>query len=174
MSIFSKNAVFAAVAVIVAAAAGGCGYRIGNIGHPELQSIAVAPVGNETPIYNVGTQTRGMICEVFTTDGTMKLVSESKADCILYAKVTKIAFSESATSDNDDDDFVPSRWKVNIDITYSVIIPGRLEPLISNASVSGSAEFHAAGDMEVGRLNGIRQAAFQAARKIVYNITERW
>jgi len=170
-----KTIVAAAAAVSVLLISGGCGYRVGNIGHPELQSIAVAPVGNDTTIYNVGTQVRGILCEVFTTDGTMKLVSDSKADCILYAKVTEIAFAESANSgDNDEDDFVPDRWKVSIKLQYSVIVPGRLEPLVSNAKASGSAEFHAGADMEIGRLNGIRQAALSAAKDIVYGITERW
>ena len=157
---------------------GGC-YRVGNIGHPQIKTIAVAPVVNETLAYNMAARVRGLLCERFTTDGTLKLVSESKADCILYAKVTQVAFSEvswaSQTTRTDGKNlFTPNQWKVTLTIQYSVIIPGRGEPLISSRTATGSAEFETGADMEIGRDYGIRQAAYQASKNVVAGITEGW
>lgn len=157
----------------------GCGYRIGNLGHPQLKSIAVAPVVNETLSYNLAAQTRNMLCERITTDGTMKLVGESTADCILYARVMDVKFSESASSSTSRsrdgwDQYTPTQWLVKISIEYSLVIPGRFTPLIDKRMVSGSAYFMAGPDLESARANGTRQAAYDAAKKLVSDITEVW
>lgn len=157
----------------------GCGYQIGSVGHPQLKSIAVAPVVNETLAYNLAAQTRNMLCERITVDGSMKLDAESTADCVLYARVTDVKFSESASSSmsrnrDGNDRYMPTQWQATLAIEYSVIIPGRLTPIISKRTVNGSALFMTGADIEVARTNGVRQAAYNAAKTIVNEITEAW
>lgn len=153
---------------------GGCGYRIGMLGHPQIKSIAVAPVTNETTSYNAAAQARNMLCEAIVSDGTLKLTHLSNADCILYAKVKNIAFSEIAWSKQDEDGkFVPNQWRVNITLDYSVILPGQAKP-IASGSVTGAAQFITGPDMEIGRLNGTRQALLAAAKNVVIAVTEGW
>ena len=152
----------------------GCGYRIGSLMHPQIESIAIAPVTNETIAYNLAPQVRGLLCEVFQQDGSLQLRRESNADCILYARVTSIKFNSSTWSSTyDDENYVPSEWRVNVTIEYSVVIPGELKPL-SKGKATGSATFMTGADMETGRTNGIRLAAFDAAKKIVHRVTEGW
>ncbi len=153
----------------------GCGYRIGSLMHPQIKSIAIAPVTNETVAYNVGPQVRGLLCEAFQQDGSLQLKRESNADCILYARVTSIKFNEIAWSNNyEDENYIPNQWRVTIKIEYSVVIPGNLAPLIPGRSASGAATFMTGADMEAGRYNGIRQAAFAAAKQVVSQVTEGW
>ena len=153
----------------------GCGYRIGSLMHPQVNSIAIAPVTNETVAYNLGPQVRGLLCETFQQDGSLQLKRESNADCILYARVTDIKFSKSSWSSlYNEENYVPTEWKVTLTIEYSVVIPGDLKPLISKRTAKGSATFMTGADMETGRVSGIRQAAYAAARRIVDNVTEGW
>ncbi len=154
----------------------GCGYRIGSLMHPQINSIAIAPVTNETVAYNLGPQVRGLLCEVFQQDGSLALRRESSADCILYARVTGVSFRKSSwsNSNNDENKYVPVEWSVSIDIEYSVVIPGELKPLVAKTKTSGSATFMTGADMEAGRMSGVRQAALMAAKKIVSEVTEAW
>jgi len=153
----------------------GCGYQFGSLMHPQVESIAIAPVTNETVAYNLGPQVRGLLCEVFQQDGSLQLKRESNADCILYARVTKVAFKKSSWSTvNDGDKYVPVEWEVKITIEYSVVIPGELKPLIAKRETEGKATFMTGADMETGRMSGIRQAALMAAKKIVSQVTEAW
>jgi len=152
----------------------GCGYRIGSLMHPQIESIAIAPVVNETVSYNIGPQVRGLLCETFQQDGSLQLRRESNADCILYARVTGIYFSNHTWSSTyDEDNYVPTEWMVKVSIDYSVVIPGELKPL-KKGFATGSATFMTGADMEAGRTNGIRLAAFDAAKNIVHQVTEAW
>lgn len=152
----------------------GCGYRIGSLMHPQINSIAIAPVVNETIAYNLAPQVRGLLCETFQQDGSLQLRRESNADCILYSRITNIKFSNSTWSSTyDDQNFVPTEWTVKVTIEYTVVIPGELKPLAKGKAI-GSATFMTGADMEAGRTNGIRLAAFDAAKKIVHQVTEGW
>ena len=152
----------------------GCGYRIGSLMHPQIESIAIAPVTNETVAYNLAPQVRGLLCETFQQDGSLQLRRESSADCILYARITGVSFSSSTWSSTyDDENYVPSQWSVKVTIEYTVVIPGELKPLVKGKQ-TGSATFMTGADMEAGRTNGIRLAAFDAAKKIVHSVTEAW
>lgn len=169
-----KKFVAALCAVSALLLAAGCGYSVGPLGHPQLKTVAVAPVVNETLSYNAAAQMRNLLSECFTTDGTMKLVSMTKADCIVYARITDVKISEVSWSDSDDEEFQPNEWRCTVQVAYSVILPGRGRPLVSDRSASGSAEFVTGPDLEGSRINGMRQAMFDASKKIVANITEAW
>jgi len=156
----------------------GCGYRLGGMMHPQIKTIGVAPVVNETLMYNAAAVTRGVICERFTTDGSVKLVDESKADCILYARVLSATFAETSWTShkysNGEDSYTPNEWTLNISIEYSVVLPGKLEPLVPKRIATGSTSFTSGPDVENSRLNAMRQAAFDAAKSIVSSVTEGW
>ena len=165
------------ILLFIAVLTAGCGYRVGSIMHPQIKSIAIAPVSNETMLYNVSAQMRGILSEVFQTDGSLKLKSEGRADCILYAKITKAEFSQITWENNtarNSDDFLPDQWRVKITAEIAVMIPGRAEPLIRPTDVSGSTTFVTGADMESSRRYAVRQACFAAAKKAVVLVTESW
>ena len=153
----------------------GCGYSFTSLTHPQLESVAVAPVTNETLSYNASAVLRQKLTELFTVDGSMKLKTVQSADCIVYARILKVNFRElGISSTNDDDDFLPEEWKVTVSVEFSVVIPGRAKPLIGPKTVTGTAEFVNGNDLETARLNGVKQALFSAAGTIVSNLTEAW
>lgn len=153
----------------------GCGYNIGYLGHPQIKSIAVAPVTNQTAVYNVAAEMRGMLAEQFNVDGTYKLENLRNADCILYANV--LNFTTTKVTDTSDEDEVVFRvieWQATVEVEFTVIIPGRKEPVIKKRAVTGSCLFQSTGDMETSRRNGARLACRQAALTIVQYTTEAW
>ena len=159
---------------LLLACVSGCGYRVGSLMHPQIRTVAVAPVVNETIAYNVSAEVRGLLCEAFMTDGSLKLVDMSKADCIVYARVRGVNFSEISWATKSNDFDVPNQWRVSLFIEYSVVIPGQAKPLLTARKASGSADFQTGADQEIGRRNGIRQAAYAAAKNVVSGVTEGW
>ena len=162
--------------VILTAAAmlAGCGYRIGFIKHPQLNSIAVAPVVNETAVYNTASDMRFMMNEVIMQDGTFKLSDQRRADAVLYLTVTQAAFANvSDASIEKDEEYKPTEWSAVVSVEYKLIIPGRGEPILKG-KVNGEIRFQAATDIESARLSAVRQACYEASKKIVYAIAEGW
>lgn len=154
--------------------AAGCGYHVGFMKHPQIDSLAVAPAVNETAIYNVASDMRFMMTEAIQQDGTYKLSDQRRADAIIYLIVKEAAFAEiSDASIEDNNRYRPGEWSAKVKVDYRVIIPGRGEPLLQG-SVTGNAFFQAPGDLESARLRAVRQACHVAAQKIVYNIAEGW
>ena len=158
---------------------GGCGYRIGSLVHPQLKTVAVAPVQNETLEYNLTAQVRNLLCERFMTDGSLKLVDEKEADCIVYARIVdakyaEVSWAESTRAEDGEDILLPNEWSVTLVIEYTVIIPGRVQPLVAARRVSGTANFQTGPDQLTGRMNGVRQAAYAAAKQVVASFTEGW
>ncbi|MBE6358075.1 MAG: hypothetical protein E7057_02375 [Lentisphaerae bacterium] len=154
----------------------GCGYTVGSLGHPQLESVAVAPVTNDTLAYNAAATLRGLLCERVTTDGTMKLKSLESADCIIYAKVKKVSYNalNYGTLPNGDDTILANEWNCKVEVVFSLIMPGRGKPLFAERTVSGSSKFINGPNMETSRENALRQALFDAAKTVVSNITEGW
>ena len=158
-------------------AVSGCGYRIGFVGHPQISSLGVAPVANETLLYNAAGTLRALLCERIMNDGTYTLKRENDADCVIHARVVKSTFNEiSWTSSNSDDtgDFFPEYYRVTVTVEYSVILPSRLTPLIGPVQVTGEAMFDNMIDLETARRSGIKQALWDATKKIVDGCTEAW
>ncbi|MBR7131286.1 MAG: hypothetical protein IKC82_04785 [Lentisphaeria bacterium] len=154
----------------------GCGYKFGSLAHPQLESVAVAPVINDTLAYNASTILRGVLTERFTVDGSLKLVSMHSADCIIYARITDVAYKPIGygSDPNGDDTFLANEWNCKVTVEFSAVIPGRGKPLIKNQQTTGSASFFNGPDMETSRHSAMRQAFLTAAKNIVSRVTEGW
>jgi len=139
------------------------------MGHPQIHTIAIAPVKNDTTVYNLAWILRNVLVEQFMLDGTLKAVDEKKADCILYARIVSSSVrvvAEKHKYDRSSGSFEPDE--------YSVIIPGQKKPLIPLRKVAGSANYQAPGDVDAARRRAAAQACREAAREIVEFTTEAW
>jgi hypothetical protein len=178
--IINLNKTLKILSMTMIVALSGCGYSIGtSMMHPQIKSIAIAPVTNDTVTYNVSALVRGMLCETFNVDGSVKLKDMSKADCILYCRVTQIVVNQVTRGGNrnhgsDDDDFRTGEWKVTITAEITVIIPGRKEPLLPVRNVTGSAFYQIQADPTTNRRYGIEQAGYDMSKKIVVAVTQAW
>ncbi len=165
------------MAALVLSGLCGCGYHIGTFGHPQIKTIAIAAVKNDTTVYNLAYQMRNYLSEQFMLDGTLKVVSEKKADCIIYMHITDVTVREVTTTTQYDDrnnNFQPEEWAITVTAEYSVIIPGRKKPLIPLRQVTGTANFQAPGDTDSAKRQGAGQACREAAVMAVEFTTEAW
>lgn len=147
----------------------GCGYHVGRMGHPQIHSIGIEPVVNDTSFYNASAMLRMALSEQFMVDGTYKVVARSKADSLVCARivsVTQSAISESSYN-NDGDIFTPDEWQLTVTAEFTVIVPGNREPLIRPRTVSGTSQFQSSGGMSSSRHRGLQMACRDLAEKIV-------
>ena len=122
----------------------GCGYRIGarSLMHPQVKSIAVAEIKNDTLEMLAASIMRQQLCERFQFDGGLTLKNIGSSDCILYGKITSIT-NRTIREDsmNNDVTYRPAEFQITVTLEYSVLIPGRGAPLIPKRTVSGSANY---------------------------------
>ncbi len=153
----------------------GCGYHFGHLMHPQVKSIAVAPVKNETLAYNVPAVLRNRLTEAFMRDGALRVKSLREADCILYARVTEITYRETTPASFDDEiTYRPMEWRIEMTVEFTVIIPGNKEPLIKLQKISADAIFQVQADYFVNRERGIEQCSWHLARLLAQQVTEAW
>lgn len=152
-----------------------CGYQFGSMMHPQVKSIAVAPVTNETIEPYVASDLRSALCEQFQWDGSLKLKSLKQADCIIYGRVIKVdTISTADASFDNKQTFRAAEWAVSVTFEYQVIIPGKSRPLIQKRRVTGTAKYQIYADQQTPRRRGIQQACRNAAQQAVIYTTEAW
>jgi outer membrane lipopolysaccharide assembly protein LptE/RlpB len=163
-------------AILIAVSIGGCGYHIGaSMMHPQIKSIAIAPVKNDTMEPNVSAEMRAMLSEQFCIDGSLKVKSLEKADCIIYCVVTKVETTSTQEDSTDNEmTYRPAEWTVQVTAQFTVIIPGRAKPLLATRTETGSAIYQVLADHDTSRRRGIQMACREAAEAIVVDTTEAW
>lgn len=156
--------------------AASCGYyHMGSMMHPQIQTIAISTIRNDTREPLLTELARQQIAAQFQSDNSLKLVSKEEADCILYVRLVSVSTSMLRYKPSyEDDDYRPAEFHVDLKAEMEVLIPGRSEPLIKKRSVSGSSNYQYNVDPQVGKYYGMRQACFDLGSQIVEYTTEAW
>lgn len=175
MSLFNKLAATVVAALALAASVSSCGYHMGSMAHPQIKSIAIAPVKNDTLEPLVSAIMRQELCEQFQVDGSLKVKSIDEADCILYCIVKKIETPNVTWHSTDRQvTYRPYQFTITIQAEFSVVMPGRGDPVIQSRTIQESATYNVTSDPQQGRSNGVKQACYNDARKIVQYTVEAW
>ncbi|MEA4862774.1 MAG: LPS assembly lipoprotein LptE [Victivallaceae bacterium] len=150
-------------------------YHCGSLMHPQVQSIAIAPVVNETAAYNLASEMRMALSEQFMTDGSLTVRDLNTADCILNARVIEVTYIE-ISDDSYDSDVIyrPTEWRVTVTMEFKVIIPGNREPLVSTRTVTGDSMFQVQADLATNQHQATLRACANAAKAAVVATTEAW
>ena len=167
---------FLLLPLALAALTSSCGYyHMGSLMHPQVQSIAFAEIRNDTREPLLTGIVRGQLAGQFQFDNSLKIKSRDEADCILYCRITDVT-TRSIRFDSTDSEktYRPAEFSVTINAEFTVLIPGRAEPLIAKRSVSGTANYQYNADPNAGKYYGMRQAAYNLANTIVEYTTEAW
>ena len=155
----------------------GCGYRIGarELMHPQIRTIAVGEIKNDTLEKLAASVMRQQLCERFQFDGALTLKNPGQSDCILYGKITSVT-NRTIREDSMDNDitFRPAEFQIKVTLEFSVLIPGRGEPLVPRRVVSGAANYQILADPAISRANALKQACYNAAKLAVEYTTEAW
>ncbi len=174
MNGFKRYFLLAAASTLLALC-GSCGYHLGSLAHPQLKSIAIAPVKNDTLEPYVSDIMRQQLCEQFQFDGSLKVKSLEEADVILYCIVKEVKNDSVSWHSTDNQvTYRPYQFTLSVKAEFSVVMPGRGEPVVRSREVSESATYDITSDPQQGRSNGIKQACYNDARKIVEYTVEAW
>ena len=175
MTTHFKIHALSACAILCALLLPSCGYHMGSMMHPQIKTIAVAPVTNDTLEPLVSAIMRQQLCEQFQVDNSLKVKQQGEADCILQCKVVEVR-NDSVTwaSTNNQITYRPSEMRITVIVEFTVIIPGKGEPLIKSRSVKENATYQYQSDPAIGRADGLKQACYNAARKMVEYTAEAW
>ena len=173
---FRKAVAVCALAFCCVLFAVSCGYyHMGSMMHPQIKTIAISTIRNDTREPLLTELARQQIAARFQSDNSLKLVSKEEADCILYVRLVSVSTSMRRYNPGYvDEDYRPAEFRVRLSAEMEVLIPGRSEPLIKKRTVSGSANFQYNVDPQVGRYYGLRQACYDLSGDIVEYTTEAW
>lgn len=153
--------------------AGGCGYRMGSMMHPQIKTIAIAPVKNYSREALAAIVMRRLLTERFMFDGSLKIVPMEKADCIVYCQINSVSQTAVVWEDKDEEDR-PSEFNLTISGNFVVLLPGRTVPLVKKRPVSASCTYQFLTDPAIGKESGLTQACLQMANLIVQYTVEAW
>lgn len=153
-----------------------CGYyHMGSMMHPQIKTIAISTIRNDTREPLLTELARTQIAARFQSDNSLKLVSKEKADCILYVRIVSATTTMSRYNPGYvEDEYSPAEFGMTLSAEMEVLIPGRSEPLIQKRTVSGHANYQYNVDPQVGKYYGMRQASYNLADQIVEYTTEAW
>ena len=153
----------------------GCGYHVGSICHPQIKTVAIAEVKNETYEVLAAALLRNILAERFQFDNSLKLTSLEKADCIVYARVTGVANSSISWKYNSKvDDYRANEYRLTVSVEYLVRMPGRSQPLVPKSTATGSSIYLFSHDPAIGRVSALKQALLRVSNTIVSATTEAW
>lgn len=152
-----------------------CGYRVGSLMHPQIKTIAIADVKNESAEPLGSALLRNTLAERFQFDNSLKLASLSTADCILYARILGVE-NNSVTwrSYDNEQTYRPHEFRISVAVEFTVLIPGQAKPLVQRSVLSSSVTYLFTNDPAIGRQNGLKQAFLRVSDSIVRATTEAW
>ena len=155
----------------------GCGYHVGNITHPQIKTVAIADVKNETYEVLAAALFRTILAERFQFDNSLKLTSMEKADCIVYARITNVSNSSITgryNSKTDDENYRANEYQLTVSVQYLVRMPGRGQPLVPQSNAVGFSKYLFSHDPAIGRISALKQALLRVSNNIVSATTEAW
>ena len=95
----------------------GCGYRIGarSLVHPQIKSIAVGEIKNDTLEPLAASIMRQQLCERYMFDGALKLKNKADADCILSGTIRSVKNTTIREDDTDNDIYRPAEFRLEVE-----------------------------------------------------------
>ena len=153
----------------------GCGYHVGPLTHPQLKTVAIADVKNETYEVLGSALLRNILAERFQFDNSLKLAPVERADCIVYTRIIGVENSSISLRNNGSQkDYYPNECRMRITVEFTVRMPGQAQPLVRNMNVTESCLYQFTQDPAIGRNNAMKQCFLRIANQIVTATTEAW
>lgn len=143
--------------------------------HPQVKTIGIATVINDSLEVNASQMMRQALAEQFSLDSSLKVKDIEDADCILYGRIKDVrTISSMHDTYNGEQTYIPAEWSLEVKFEFVVLIPGRTEPLIPSRTVVGTTVYQVMGDHDVTRRRGVQQACRDVAERVVTYTTEAW
>lgn len=165
-------ATLAALAVVALSTLAGCGYRLGSAKPAQLQNVntlAIPTFKNNTYEPQIEVLMADATIKQFQQDGTYEIVSDNRADAILYCTVKSIDRRQArAVLSNV---LATREFSLLMEVEYELVdrITGAT---VLRGSVTVTTSFFTNNDLATDERQAISTAAHLAAVKLVGRISE--
>jgi len=148
------------------------GYKLGSMLPPEIQTVFVPTVENESTQPLIEAATTQAIIQEFQRDGSLEVASEQNADSILRVVITDyrivpIAFERDRATATEE-------YRIFITASFVATRTDDGSVLAESTWVQGDATTELIGDLTAAKEEGLPVAARDLARGIVATIVEYW
>ena len=156
----------AALALVAALLAGGCGYTIGGTLPSHIQTVSVPIFRNSTREPGVESLITRAVVEGFSTNGRLRVVGSSQADAVLDGEITSYSVASIAF----DKDANVRLYRVVVTVNLRMRDVKRNAVLFEQNQVQEQADFRVQGQVAqtISREEtALRAAATEIGRAIV-------
>jgi len=151
---------------------GGClGYRLGTTLPPGIRSLYIPTFVNRTGEPGLETTTTQAAIREFQQDGTLRIASEETADA--YLDVQLQVFKLQALAYDEDDGRTAEEYRLII-IAQVDFYRSESDERLSRRLVRGESSFEPSGDLSLGKMDALPEAAEDLAHQIVKTVVEYW
>lgn len=162
------------LALTVALALAGCGYKLGEIRPTPMRSVrslAVPNFKNTTYIPRIEALMADTLVKALQQDGTYKVLPEAEADAILNCTVTKVTRLPIRSVQNNV--LATSEFALAVEASYEVQdrITGAI---LMKGTLIGKTTFFSGNDLVTIERQAISNAAADLANNITVAVTEGW
>ncbi|MCK4245321.1 MAG: hypothetical protein KAX20_06830 [Candidatus Omnitrophica bacterium] len=149
-----------------------CGYRIVRYLPPDISSIAIPILKNDT--YHPGIEvpiTNRIIIE-FLQDGSLKVRKERESDLLLLGRITKYGRDVIAYDSEDTDE--PIAFSLYIRLRFILKDLRNNKVLWDTSELSGTTSYYVTGIYSKTEEEALTDATEDLARKVVEKVVEYW
>ncbi len=151
---------------------GGClGYRLGTTLPPGIRSLYIPTFVNRTGEPGLETTTTQAAIREFQQDGTLRIASEESADA--YLDVQLQVFKLQPLAYEEDNSRTAEEYRLII-IAQVDFYRSDSDERLSRRLVRGESSFEPSGDLSVGKMEALPEAAEDLAHQIVKTVVEYW
>ncbi len=152
----------------------GCGYNLGEIRPTPMRSVrtlAVPTFKNKTYEPRLESLFADSLVKRLQLDGTYEIVSETKADAILFVTITKVEQRSLRSVQNN----VLATSEFGLRVFASYEVQDRVTgAILLKSTAQGDASFFSGNDIQTIKRQAMSNAAADLANNIMAHVSEGW
>lgn len=164
----AKKLFFVAFSILLSS----CGYRIASYLPPDISSIAVPILKNETYQPGIEVPITNRIIREFLQDGSLKVRKEQESDLLLWGQIIKYE-RRAITFDSEDPD-EPIQYRLYIRLRFILRDLRTNSVLWDTTKLTGTTTYFITGHYSKTEEEALADATEDLAKKIVERVVEFW
>ncbi|MEN9360411.1 MAG: hypothetical protein RL095_1946 [Verrucomicrobiota bacterium] len=156
-----------------------CGYHHESLAHPQIRSVAIGAIDNDSEDPRLGILMNEALKEAVMHDGSFRLVSVDEADVIITGRFGEIKQQgvgyrrgDSATDKDASRTYRNDSYRSNLSFDYKLATRKGLP--IRQGEQGASAIFVESLDFQSDRREALKVACRRLAGKVVVSLSEGW
>lgn len=149
-----------------------CGYRIAYHLPPDISSIAIPILKNQTYQPNIEVAITNQIIKEFLRDGSLKVRKKQESDLLLLGTITR--YERVATAFDFADPKEAIKYRLNIKLNFILKNLRANKVLWSITGFAGTTTYFVTGKYSKTEEEALTDAMEDLAKKIVERVVEYW